>query len=983
MTCPDDNTLWALADGALADGERPGLEAHLDVCGECRTALAALVRMQVPGPRTATPVRTRGATLGRYVIVDAVGAGGMGVVYRAFDPELDRKVALKLVRTAGVRDQARLRERLTREARLLARISHPNVVPIYDVGVVGDEVFLAMEFVAGPTLPAWQAAAPRRWQQVLDLYLQAARGLAQAHAVGVVHRDFKASNALIGPEGRVRVVDFGLARTDEQPLSDATGPDTHVPLDMSPGTGPNAHVPLDMSPGPGPASALTGHGVVAGTPAYMAPEQRLGRPADARSDQYSLCLALHEALLGARPGPPDANRGDLPGTAPPGADEPARPRPTVSTTRLAAPPTTREPATARPGEPRKVPRWLRRVVQRGLASDPAARWPDMPALIAACERGRRGGRGRLALAAGAALGLLTLGLRMTAPAAPPSPLCQGAAAELAEVWDAETRAAIAPRFAAAGPRYAAATWATAAAALDRHAQAWTDAHTRVCEATRVYGHQTEADMTRRMRCLDDRRAELHQVARLLARADRDLVERAVTIAYGLQDPAACVLRGGDDDVDRDDPAVRHVRDRIAEADALVHAARHAPARALLGEALTVAAARDWHTLLADGQTTLAEALDQLGEPAAAEDALYRAVWAAEAARDDARTARAWIRLAPVLAEKLARPAEARRATEHARAALARRGTDSGLGPALGFALRVSEAAVAVAEGRFAAAESTLAAALADSPFGPDDPRLIDPLSDHGVSFYLLGEHAAAADQYRRALAIAEPSLGAEHPTVGDLHNNLGNALVSQGDLAGAEAEQRRALGIYRDSLGPAHPSTAGALANLANIAVLRGAPELAAPRYREALAILAALPTPHPDEARIAYNFGACQVRQQDPVGARISFERAVAVQRRSQRPDHPDLAAYLTGLGITDVERGEPARAIAPLEEAVQILVTAPRDPLYLAQARFELARALWASRKDRPRARALAEQARKTYREVANADRFLGEVEAWLAAR
>ena len=207
MPCPDDNALWALAAGELSDDARGDAEAHLDVCAACRGALAALARLQAPG-RGPTP-RARGATLGRYVVVDAVGAGGMGVVYRAFDPELDRKVALKLVRTADVRDQTRLRERLAREARLLARISHPNVVAIHDVGVVGDEVFLAMEFIAGPTLAAWQAERPRGWREVLGVYLQAARGLAQAHELGVVHRDFKPKSECppqtppLPPSGRI------------------------------------------------------------------------------------------------------------------------------------------------------------------------------------------------------------------------------------------------------------------------------------------------------------------------------------------------------------------------------------------------------------------------------------------------------------------------------------------------------------------------------------------------------------------------------------------------------------------------------------------------------------------------------------------------------------------------------------------------------------------------------------------------------------
>ena len=886
MTCPDDNALWALASGELSDDARHTTLAHLDVCPPCRSAVAALARLHTPG-HDPTP-RARGATLGRYVIVDAVGAGGMGVVYRAFDPELDRKVALKLVRTAGVRDPKRLRERLAREARLLARISHPNVVAIHDVGVVGDEVFLAMEFVAGPTLAAWQAERHHGWREVLGVYLQAARGLAKAHELGVVHRDFKASNALLGPDGRVRVVDFGLARIDDlAELEPDLSPGTSSPVLQDLSSRPSIPVPSDLSQTP----ALTSHGALLGTPAYMAPEQRLGQPADARSDQYSLCVALHEALLGARP---DAALA-------------------TTATHDAAP---------RPGpDLRKLPRWLRLVLQRGLMQDPAARWPDMHAFVAACERGRLAAPGRLLLAATATLALALLAGFTLRPAPAPPPLCHGAAAELAGVWNPEQRAAIATRFTTTGPRYAAATWATTAAALDQFAAAWTDAHTRVCAATRVYGHQSEAELTRRMRCLDD---------------------------------------------------------RIAEAATLVRAARYADARALLGDALAVATARAWHPQIADGETTLAEALDQLGEPAAAEEALYRAVWAATAAHDDARHARAWTRMAPLVAEKLARPGEAHRALGHARAALDRHGPD----PGLHADARASEAAVAIVDGNFTAARDTLAAALEASPFAADDPRRIKPISNLGVSLYMLGDHLAAAEQHRRALAIAEPRLGRDHPEVGNLVNNLGNALLALNDLDAAETQQRRALQIFRDSLGDAHPSTAGALANLANIAVLRGQPTQAVNRYREALAILTATGRPHLDEARVAYNLGATLIHMQQPDAALASFERAAAATRRDQ-PGHPDLGAHLTGVGIAHVARGQPGQAIAPLEEAIAIFLATPRDPLYLAQARFELARALWDSRRDRPRARQLAQQASQTYAEQPGGDRFRVEVDAWLNER
>ncbi|MFY0535966.1 serine/threonine-protein kinase [Nannocystis pusilla] len=249
------------------------------------------------------------------------GAGGMGVVHTAYDPELDRKVALKLVRPQAFGGAAHLRERLAREARVLARISHPNVVPIYDVGEADGEVFIAMELVPGPTLARWQTEQPRPWRAIVDMYLQAARGLAHAHAAGVVHRDFKPGNALVGPDGRVRVVDFGLAVAGE------------------------------ASPAPAPeraaSASLTATGALVGTPAYMAPEQWRGAAVDARSDQYSFCAALWEALAGAPYRLPDTTWRGAP------APEPA-PAPTGG---------------------RAFPRWLRQVLLRGLADEPAARFP--------------------------------------------------------------------------------------------------------------------------------------------------------------------------------------------------------------------------------------------------------------------------------------------------------------------------------------------------------------------------------------------------------------------------------------------------------------------------------------------------------------------------------------------------------------------------------------------------------------------------------
>jgi predicted Ser/Thr protein kinase len=210
----------------------------------------------------------RGATLGRYVVLDPIGAGGMGVVYAAYDFGLDRKVALKLVRgdvSPAARDERRMR--LLEEAQAVARLTHPNVIAVHDVGSWQEEIFIAMEYVEGATLDQWLASTPRpTLRHVLDVFLQAGRGLAAAHRAGLIHRDFKPQNVLVGADGRVRVTDFGLARR----MPDADGA---VPS----GT----------------------HG--SGTPAYMAPEQAAGHGGSALADQYSFAVALHEAVYGQRP----------------------------------------------------------------------------------------------------------------------------------------------------------------------------------------------------------------------------------------------------------------------------------------------------------------------------------------------------------------------------------------------------------------------------------------------------------------------------------------------------------------------------------------------------------------------------------------------------------------------------------------------------------------------------------------------------------
>lgn len=379
--CPDANLLQALMSGQLGSHDRAPLARHLDGCAECRGLLAALARAELADEqeqaglaRTLAPTEElalaatvagglpavdplaaglrAGDKLGRYVLAARLGAGAMGVVYRAVDPQLGREVAIKVLR----RPHPLLRDRLGREARAMAQVSHPNVVAVYDVGEAEGQVYIAMELVLGQTLRQWQEQAARTPGELVELYQAAGRGLAAAHAAGIVHRDFKPDNVLIGSDGRPRVTDFGLAGGLGGPRADAGAGDD----------------PL----------ALTRTGTLAGTPVYMAPEQFAGGNVDSRSDQWAFCVSLFEALCGQRP---------FAGAT---WDELAA---NVSAGRIAGGGTRPPPA-------------LERIVRRGLAVRPGDRHATMDDLLT--ELGRDRGRPwrRAALSCGAVAAAFTIGL---------------------------------------------------------------------------------------------------------------------------------------------------------------------------------------------------------------------------------------------------------------------------------------------------------------------------------------------------------------------------------------------------------------------------------------------------------------------------------------------------------------------------------------------------------------------------------------------
>lgn len=353
--CPDENTLARFALGR-EHANLPALEAHLDACESCRRAVAAAASEHTLPTAPHGPELGPGHRVGRYEIERELGRGGMGVVYQARDVTLDRRVALKLLHAR--RDEA-AQARLLREAQVMAKLAHPNVVPVFELGELRGDVFLVMELVAGTTLDAWLKASKHSQREILARFVEAGRGLAAAHAAGVVHRDFKPANVLVGADGRVRVTDFGLSRP-----------------------GPAVALPPLGSP------LVTREGTVIGTLAYMAPEQLDGSAATEASDQFAFCMALAEALSGVRPFD-GANWSTL----------------AVS-------------HSGRPALKSAIPARLRSVLRRGLEKDPSRRYASMTALLNAFERAHRPGWTPVAVTAlaGAALTFLLALVATSRPA---------------------------------------------------------------------------------------------------------------------------------------------------------------------------------------------------------------------------------------------------------------------------------------------------------------------------------------------------------------------------------------------------------------------------------------------------------------------------------------------------------------------------------------------------------------------------------------
>jgi len=679
----------------------------------------------------------RGTSVDRYVVLYELGTGGMGVVYAAYDPQLDRKVALKLLHAHSRSDRARTR--LLREAKSIARISHPHVVTVHDVGTYEGRVFVAMEYIEGLTLRRWLQERRRPWTEVLTVLQHAGEGLAAAHEGDLIHRDFKPDNVLVEDGGRPVVLDFGLARRassrddhEFEPRSTDDGSTSVRPI--------SAELELD----------LTRTGAKLGTPAYMAPEQHLSSPTDERTDQFSFCVVTWEALYGARP---------FAGS-------------TAREARYAV-------LKGEVLEPREseVPIAVRRVLERGLSLDPEDRYPNMSSLLAALARAPRRivprwALGGAVLAGGLGVASFAWVSEQGAAASP----CGDPSERWANVWDAGVRSRVEAAFMGSEAKFAGDAWGTVGQTLDRYTDAWAVAHRDACEATHVHHEQSRETLELRMACLRGRHQAVAALVREFTEADTAVVENAVEAVNALPRLAECsdLARlqvsapvGRPVDAHKTIP----LREALVDARAKESSARYAQAQAIVLGVLGDAESMGADDVVAEARLRMGSILQRRSEFAESERSYLEAIWAAQRAGHRFLEAEAWVRLVWVTGVERFDPERGQLWAEFAEAALDR----AGGGAVLEAQLRHNLGGVLYTLGRYdeALAEYRLALARQVELLGEDDPRVATTYNHIGNALMQLERYDESEASCRRSLEIRKRLFGEQHPAVAAVLNNLG------------------------------------------------------------------------------------------------------------------------------------------------------------------------------------------------------------------
>ena len=740
--------------------------------------------------------------IGRFVVLSRIGAGGMGVVYSGYDELLDRRLAIKLVR--GEHYDPTAQTRMLREAQALARLSHPNVVQVYEVGEFSGQIYLAMEFVRGETLRAWVQA--RREDPVeggatesaiLERFLAAGEGLAAAHAAGLIHRDFKPDNVLVGEDGRVRVVDFGLA---------AAADGAHEPREAT----------LRESSSDAFEAPLTHVGAILGTPAYMAPEQLAGSVSDARADVFSFAVALHEALFGARPFVGDTIQELLRNIH---AEKRTRPDPLR----------------------RRRTHWIVPVIERGLASDPDERWQTMAAFLAALrddpERRRRRLRWVLTILALSvvAAGVVVFGQRAEARR------CDDASAAIDRLWGAQEQLRIEEAVMASGSPHAEATWERLREGLGEWTGSWREARTEACRS----GEDDEL-ASARIVCLERQLWRLEGLLGGLAVASPETVNRGVAGVSRLDPVSRCDdLRWlgafvRDEERGYIDPRALAIERRLARLRGLLSlgafsevAAQIVPLQATLASL----SGADIPRLAAELRFIEGSAARKLGDFEAAAVAVADAYYRAGALGDDRLAAEAAMIEVAILGVDLNRGEEAESWAASTTMMLER----AGLAQAdLGAMWLMIRGVIQRHKGEYGAALESYEAAktIIARELGPRHPEIAKIYANMASASANRRDYERGVKSLREGLEIFVESQGEDHPEVAVFHGNLGAFLVEMGRVEEGLAEHRLALAANRVTYGDDHPAVSYDFFNIGYSLLELGEHEEAAVSFAKARTII-------------------------------------------------------------------------------------------------------------------------------------------------
>ena len=911
--------------------------------------------------------------IGRFTVREVVGRGAFGVVYAATDPELGRDAAVKVLSAGSPRAQ----DKLLREARLMATVTHPNVATVYEVGTFEHDGetrgFVAMEFVVGATLRTVLHRTDLNPAAVLDLLVQAGRGLAAAHKAGVVHRDFKPDNALVGDDGRVRVVDFGLASSDPhaEPTGAAAEDSDELPVDV--------------------ATRTRG---LAGTPAYMAPELFDGEPGTAHSDQFSFCVTAYEALYGQRP----FEGGTLMALTA-----------NVSAGRLAE----------APRSSRVSPR-LRRILVRGLERNPADRYPSMDDLLADLEREtlKWSLRRRIVIVGGAAgvLGVLA-GALLRDQSLTPVPPCLVDVDALDATWTADRKDTLADVFASEGGELGPQTWSRASSRLDTYVERWRSGATASCERR---SDTEDATHLRALEaaCLERAGARLEALLGELEAVDAELVAAAIRSVRALPDPARCLdsaalLAAEPEEGDR--ARVAEIREALDQASIDSTLGRYDTARASLDQAVAAADELDFGPLVAESKTRLAQLELKTGHypnsRTLARQAFDRAVSGPDPELGVAATivlAQAGVADPHLLEESLAWLKTGGSLLDRVDGA-----------PRLRSGLAMARASLLITAADADATDALEQAVATLRAEDPDHPDLAVALGNWGTWLLRRGQPSEAIAKYEHALAAAERSLGADHPDVAQWLLGLGSAAMTVGELDAADGYLQRSLALHRQTVGDGHPNTIRTRMYLGVLAHSRKVFADGVAQFELALAAADdSLGAEHPIVAEICLRFADTLSLVGDHDRAQEIAERARGIYEKMLPEDDPRLGPVYGVAMVTAVRAGRTTDAIVHgrrglavttasgdvdplrvnilhelgrilldadqrsegielLDRAAAALADGIEDPRRRALVQLDLARARWPD--DRDAARRHAAEARKRLPADAPA-KERAEIDGWI---